>query len=134
MSYKVGDILTYELSAVEGKGAILQWRKKYGATGSFPQRAVKVSESDLIVSPLRTTGRQRSIPKTQARRVASFPPGVLRKEGQQLYPKASRKEAIDQLMEVVTQSDQSEEGLTEDLLCDSESEEVTSQFPSRKRA
>ena len=64
MTFKVGDIVTYRLSTSEKvKHIHFSEESKYTATRSFPQRVVKVSENNLVMTPLWTKGKERSAPE-----------------------------------------------------------------------
>lgn len=87
--FEVGDIITYKLKINERKRMEHASREeKYRARRSFPYRVVKVSPNNLTAVPLWTRGLQRTVPRAQCKRVASFVPEALRKEAMRLYPKA----------------------------------------------
>lgn len=85
--FKVGDIITYQLSTAEKKKATHVTREtKYTASRSFPQRVVKVMAKDLLVVPIWTTGPERRVPIEQVKLISTFIPELMREEVQQLYP------------------------------------------------
>jgi hypothetical protein len=85
--FKVGDVVTYRLTTSERvKHVHFSQEAKYSATRSFPQRVVKVTENNLILKPLWTQGKERSVPKLQCKLITTFIPELMREELQQLYP------------------------------------------------
>jgi hypothetical protein len=85
--FKVGDIITYRLTTSEREKHVhVSTEAKYCATKSFPQRVTRVTENNLFVKPLWTTGKERSVPKIQCKLITTFIPELMREELQQLYP------------------------------------------------
>lgn len=81
--------MTYKLSTVEGK--MVQYfgeEGKYGEKRSFPQSVIRVTPKDLVVKALWTSRPERTAQKAQCRRIAAFVADALRKQVQQLYPRA----------------------------------------------
>ena len=90
--FRSGDIVTYTLSTSERKRVRhYSEEPKFSALRSFPHRVTRVTDNNLIMSPLWTKGPSRTAPKVQCRKITSFIPEQMREEVQRLYPKVSWK-------------------------------------------
>lgn len=77
--FKVGDIITYKLSSPESSHIPhLSGTAKWNPQWSLPYRVMKVKTGQLVVQPLWTRGRSRSVPFTQCKLLNPCIPRSLR--------------------------------------------------------
>ena len=108
--FKIGDIVTYTLSHAERQRAVhFSGEPKYAASRSFPCRVAKITDNDLVMTPLWTKGIARKAPKTQCRRITTFIPERMKAEIQQLYPKAPWKPNEEDAKEITPHLDKPDE-------------------------
>jgi hypothetical protein len=125
--FKVGDLIVYKLSDYNREKLIhFTTEIKWNPHNSFPQRVVKVTKNDLLVKPLWTLGKVKSIPIVQCRLIASFIPHLLRDKMKELYSHVNWLSAEQLRKEEAL--DESEEDNSAEL-----KELVPSESPSRKR-
>jgi hypothetical protein len=87
VSFKVGDVVTYQLSTAEKTHVRHHTNEnKFTASRSFPHRVIKVTAKDLFMTPLWTKGKERRAPKEQCKVITTYIPELMREEAQQLYP------------------------------------------------
>ena len=87
VDFEIGDVVAYTLSTYErGKTKHYTRENKYSPTMSFPQRVIKVTNNTLVVVPLWTVGRERTVPKHQCKRLTTFIPETFRRQLKELYP------------------------------------------------